>query len=154
MRITSRGAPKRRTVLNLLTPPTLLLSHLHLQCAGQVPKARMHSKLQIEIIARRRTSSHVCTQPLDPRLWSDFKHQCWRGLKQSLDGPTQSSPSRIPFRAVWRMPVGTLVGNENSHRFEAERIAVACKGLREPRSDYCIASPHAGIRCGGREIDP
>jgi hypothetical protein len=46
----------------LITPSMTLLSHGDLH-AGRVPRARMQSKLPIEIAARRRSSSHICTQP-------------------------------------------------------------------------------------------
>jgi hypothetical protein len=46
----------------LITPSMTLLSHGDLH-AGQVPRARMQNKLPIEIAARRRSSSHICTQP-------------------------------------------------------------------------------------------
>jgi len=82
-----------------------------------MPRARIKSKLPIEIVAQERTSSHVCTQP-GPTLVgrARYRHQCRRRAVAVIrPAPIiilfpRSFPSCLPQASC------TLVGSGLAHR--------------------------------------
>ena len=79
--------------------------------AGRMPGARAQSKLPIEIVENRQTSSHVCTQPQTHAYRSGFQPGTNVGAGCSCH-PASSNhhrSTRVPLDPVWPGPVARLL---------------------------------------------